>query len=83
MQEQQTDSLIVFEPGSELEVVRLECGQNCRRKLRGMGLHSGVRFTVVKNNTEKAEGPMLIRLGDTKLMLGHGLAGKIIAKRAE
>ena len=50
---------------------------NGTAKLREMGFYEGQQITVVKN---KGKGPLVIRLQETRMILGRGLAMKILMR---
>lgn len=50
---------------------------NGAAKLREMGFYKGQKVSVLQN---KGNGPLVIKLQDTRLMLGRGLAMKILIK---
>lgn len=61
--------------GQEVELLRVQGGRRLTARLATMGLVSGIRFIVEAGG--KA-GPLLILLGDARLILGHGLAEQMI-----
>ena len=69
--------LTTCKAGDEVELTGFTCGQSCRKKMRGLGLHDGTCLYVIRNNSHQTNGPMVVRVGETRLMLGHGLAAKI------
>ncbi len=50
---------------------------NGAAKLCEMGFYEGQQITVVKN---KGNGPLVIKLQDTRMILGRGLAMKILIR---
>ncbi len=50
---------------------------NGAAKLREMGFYEGQMVTVVQN---RGNGPLVIKLQDARMMLGRGLAMKIMIK---
>lgn len=50
---------------------------NGAARLREMGFYEGQQITVVQN---KGNGPLVIKFQDTRMVLGRGLAMKIIMR---
>ncbi len=70
-------SLLDLDPGDSGRVVNINAGWNGTKRLYEMGLNTGARFRVVKNDT----GPVIIALSGNKLAIGRGLAQKISVSR--
>jgi len=64
-------------PGDAFEVVAVHGGQTARMRLCELGLAPGVRAVVEETF------PLIIRVGDTRLALGRGLARKVDVRRVE
>ena len=64
-------------PGDAFEVVAIHGGQTARMRLCELGLAAGVRAVV------EEIFPLIIRVGDTRLALGRGLARKVDVRRVE
>ena len=46
-----------------------------------MGLSVGCEVEMIQNGRgSETGGPVVVRAGETRLMLGHGMAGKIIVR---
>lgn len=60
--------------GSSVRVVCLFGGQEAKRKLLDMGLVPGELLKVVQNDSD---GPLLLQVQGSRLMIGRGLADKI------
>ena len=67
-------SLIQLNPGDKGHVKRICAGGCATKRLYEMGLNTGARFQVVKNDA----GPIILHLSGNKIALGRGLAQKII-----
>jgi len=67
--------LIMAPPGEKLRVVSLSGGRGLQNHLISMGLGPGSEIEVVKSG---APGPFLIRIKDTRLALGYGIARKVM-----
>lgn len=64
-------------PEKELTLVSIEGGHGFSRRLTDMGLKKGANFKLLHNDRP---GPCIIALGNTRLVLGHGMAHKIMVK---
>lgn len=64
-------------PGDAFEVVAVHGGRMARMRLSELGLAAGVRAVVEEIY------PLIIRVGDTRLALGRGLARKVDVRRVE
>ena len=69
--------LTFIEPDREVTLVAVHGGRGLRRRLTDMGLNEGMSLRVVQ---AQATGPCVIAVGDTRLMLGHGMAKKIFVQ---
>lgn len=65
--------------GAEVVVIRFLGGRRFQHRLTEMGLRPGVRFRVLNRGRP---GPFLIGLKDSRLMLGHGMAGRVLVRPA-
>ena len=61
----------------EIELVSMRGGRAVQIRLASMGLNPGVRLKVLQ--TVK-NGPCVILVGTTRLVLGFGIANKILVK---
>jgi len=62
--------------GQSGSVAGLEGGLGLKRKLENMGVRPGVRITKV--NSQIMRGPVIIRVGGTRLAIGHRMARRIM-----
>lgn len=69
--------LLMISPGKEVVLVSLGGGLNFRRRLTDMGLAEGVRFKVLHS---QGPGQCIVRVGNTRLAIGYGMAQKIIVR---
>ena len=69
--------LTAVAPGKEVTLFSIEGGSGVRTRLAGMGLQPGMKVTVIHSNTH---GPCISRVGTTRLVVGHGMAKKIMVK---
>lgn len=67
-------SLIQLSPGTNCKIQRIHAGCNATRRLYEMGLNTGAKVKVVKNDI----GPVILSLAGNKIAVGRGLAEKII-----
>ncbi|MCK4326127.1 ferrous iron transport protein A [bacterium] len=70
--------LSVVKPGEEVTLVDIRGGFGMRRKLTDMGLIPGVRLRVIRSHRP---GPVILQVGDSRLMLGHGMAKGVMVRR--
>lgn len=67
--------LPLLPPGTPARIGRiLESGHGVARNLSALGLVPGVRVTVL----HAQGGPLLVRVGESRLALGRGLAQRIL-----
>jgi Fe2+ transport system protein FeoA len=75
MEDKQLRPLSNVKDGETVVLARINAGQGLRNRLIAMGLVSGVKITVVNNSHP---GPFVISVKDSKMMLGRGMANKIL-----
>ena len=63
--------------GKTVRFVRVDAGRGLNSRLAAMGFVPNTAITVVSNNHP---GPFVIIVKDAKMMLGRGVAHKIIVK---
>jgi ferrous iron transport protein A len=63
--------------GVDARVFDLTGGRSFRSKVLGLGLNIGAKLRVEKT-TSSANGCIVISIGDSRLVIGHGMADKII-----
>jgi ferrous iron transport protein A len=71
--------LSVVAGGTKIRVISLLGGRGFNARAIGMGISPGCTLTVLKQSRGKS-GPILVGLGDHRLMVGHGMAEKIIVE---
>ncbi|MBN2906597.1 MAG: ferrous iron transport protein A [Rhodobacteraceae bacterium] len=71
--------LTLADEGVWLEVVALQSGRRSHHRLIDLGLTVGARIRILQRG---GSCPMLIGVSDSRLALGHGLAGKILVAPA-
>ena len=62
--------------GEKVVVKAVAGGRDLTRRLREMGIHEGVKIEVAQNTG----GPVIIILGNSRMALGQGMAGKILVE---
>ena len=67
--------LIHFPSGSKVVIASLTGGGGARSKLYAMGLTPGTEIQIVSNGS----GPCRMKVRDSELVLGQGLATKVLA----
>ncbi len=67
--------LTVVKTGSRVRLVAVEAGHGLQGRLAAMGLVPGVEIKVLRNS---AHGPFLIEVKGSRIMLGRGMAQKLI-----
>ena len=65
--------------GLPARVVSLEGGQNFRGRMHSMGIMPGSIIKVIESG--KTGGPYLVAVSETRLMIGHVMAEKIMVTR--
>lgn len=70
-------ALTSVKEGKSAELVGVEGGSQLNRRLADMGLIKGVRVKVLNCH---GRGPCVVRLGDSRLILGYGMAHRVMVK---
>jgi ferrous iron transport protein A len=61
--------------GETVRLARIDAGRGLSSRLAAMGLVADIEITVVNNSHP---GPFVISVRDSKMMLGRGMAQKIM-----
>jgi len=69
--------LALVTPGEEVTLVDVRGGLGIRRRLASMGLSPGIRMRLLQN---AGRGPVLVMRGDTRLVLGRGMAYRVLVR---
>ena len=69
--------LTMVVPGREVTLISIAGGRGLRARLTDMGLFEGMKLKVIHSHRP---GPCIILVGGTRLILGHGMAQKILVK---
>lgn len=73
--------LAVLNRGEKAEIVEfLHRGKGMLLRLRDMGLFTGKVVEILSNS---AGGPIFLKVDDTRLAIGRGMAMKIMVRRIE
>ena len=72
--------LAMASPGGVVRVLDIRAGRGLARRLADMGLTPGVNIRVINSNRP---GPVIIDLRGSRLVLGHGVAQKILVAGCE
>ena len=56
---------------AEFEITRVHGGRRANQRLAELGLPIGARAQIIERQ------PLIVQVGDTRLALGRGLAGKV------
>jgi len=75
MEQKQIRPLSMVRAGETVKIAKIEAGRSLNSRLASMGLVPNVQITIVKN---AHPGPFVISIKDSKMMLGRGMAHKIM-----
>jgi len=75
MEQKKTRPLSTVRAGETVRIARIEAGRGLNSRLASMGLMPNVQIKVVSN---AHPGPFVIGIKDSKMMLGRGVAHKIM-----
>ncbi len=64
-------------PGEEVTLIFIAGGKGLRARLTDMGLNEGARLKILHS---QIPGPCIILVDNTRLVLGQGMAQKILVK---
>ena len=62
--------------GTKVRVGEIKGGHRAIERLNGMGIYLGVEVTLLK----PPPGPVLVKVGNSRIALGFGLANKIFVE---
>ncbi len=77
MENKQVRSLSAVRAGETVRLARVEAGRGLNSRLTSMGLVPNVEITVLSNGHP---GPFMISVKNCKMMLGRGMAHKIMVR---
>jgi ferrous iron transport protein A len=75
MEQKAIQSLSEIRSGRKVKLVSVEAGRGLINRLVSMGLLPNVEITVINNSHP---GPFVINVKGSKIMLGRGMANKIM-----
>lgn len=75
MKDKQTRPLSKVQAGETVKLAGIEAGRGLSSRLASMGLVPNVEITIVNNSHP---GPFVISVKNSKIMLGRGMAHKIM-----
>ncbi|MHC4130977.1 MAG: FeoA family protein [Planctomycetota bacterium] len=75
--EDQLRPLTNITDGEKVILVKIDAGRGLKSRLASMGLLPQTEITVISN---KHPGPFMISVKKTKMMLGRGMADKIMVR---
>jgi ferrous iron transport protein A len=71
-------SLLFLKINQEAEVVHIQAGFNATQRLSGLGITPGTRIQLL--STAPFRGPLQIKVRGTRLVIGRGIASRILVK---
>lgn len=77
---EQPQPLAGMAPGRRIVIVDLDAGRELWLRLESMGIFPDIEATVMSNYNH---GPLLLAVGDNRIMLGRGMAEKVIVQPCE
>jgi ferrous iron transport protein A len=77
VQERQMRPLSTAKAGENVRLVRIDAGRGLNSRLASMGLVSNAELRVVSNGHP---GPFVLIVKEAKVVLGRGVAQKILVK---
>ena len=75
MKNKKSIPLSIVKAGEKVRLVSIDAGRGLKSRLTAMGLVPNVEITVVNNSHP---GPFVISVKDSKMILGRGMAHKIV-----
>jgi len=75
-------SLSQLPEGCNATVIALKGGRAFSSKIIGMGVNIGSNLKMLHSH-QPSRGPILIGVGDTRLMIGHGMADQVIVHQED
>ena len=71
------NSIVFFEVGSRVKIIEIQGGKEVKNQFDSMGIIKGKSVLILK----KDRGPVLLKVGDSRVAVGFGQAIKIIVKK--
>lgn len=69
--------LTMINAGRSVRFLKVNAGSGLQSRLAAMGLYPGVEMKVITNNPR---GPLIVEVCGSRLILGQGMAHKIIVQ---
>ncbi len=69
--------LAMVQTGKTVRLVAVEAGQELQSRLAEMGMVPGIQLKVIQNSSN---GPFIVGVKDSRIMLGRGMAHKILVE---
>ncbi len=69
--------LSMIMPGETVRLMEIRGGRRMRKRLADLGLTIGMTLDVMKTDRH---GPMILRVKDSRLVIGRGMAHHILVK---
>jgi len=82
MSEHISASLRALQTGETATLIALRGGRVFQHRIVSMGLSIGSEIEIIRNHPDHSSaGSIIVRSGETRLMLGHGMSENIIVRR--
>lgn len=69
--------LSMVREGNKVKIHCVDCKRGLRARLCDLGLYEGTKIKVMKNDIS---GPMILKVKESKIIIGRGQAQKIMAE---
>lgn len=69
--------LASIRPGQRVQLVDVDAGRYLQGRLLALGLLRGTEISIIAN---EGQGPLLIKLGRSRITIGRGMAKKIMVR---
>lgn len=63
--------------GEEVRLVDIRGGQDMRKRLADLGFNIGMTLRIIQKDTS---GPMILAVKDSRMVLGRGMAQKVMVE---
>jgi len=77
MEQKKERPLSKVQAGETVKLASIRAGRGLNSRLASMGLVSGVEITIISNSRP---GPFVINVKNSRVMLGRGMAHKIMVE---
>lgn len=67
--------LAAARPGRTVRIEEIQAGRGLQARLAALGMTPGAQVEVISGGTR---GPCIVALRNSRIALGHGMAGKIV-----